>query len=164
MKWILIYRQRFIRPLWYIEYSKKDAKKELSERTGWTDYSGHHLENRASAFAHEIWIYRRFGTDYRSLTLAANARSGHMNRDVALKAYSTPREANPDLEEYVRKRLGITEIEYKNLLKGKKRTWRDFRTYKKRFERLRPLFYILAKKNIVPMSFYLKYCFPLESK
>ena len=38
--------------------------------------------------------------------------------------------------------------------------WYEFPNYKKRFERLRPLFFILAKANLVPMSFYLKYCFP----
>ena len=44
---------------------------------------------------------------------------------------------------------------------GVKRTFRDFKTYKKRFERLRPFFKILANLNLVTMSFYLKYCFPL---
>jgi hypothetical protein len=42
------------------------------------------------------------------------------------------------------------------------RTFRDFRTYKRRFERLRPLFAVLARRNLVPMSFYLKYCFPVK--
>ena len=47
---------------------------------------------------------------------------------------------------------------------GPKRTFRDFRTYKRRFERLRPLFFLLARANLVPMSFYLKYCFPLKQQ
>jgi hypothetical protein len=38
-----------------------------------------------------------------------------------------------------------------------RRTWRDFKTYKQRFERLRPMFYLMAKAQLVPMSFYLKY-------
>ncbi|SVB87449.1 uncharacterized protein METZ01_LOCUS240303 [marine metagenome] len=37
----------------------------------------------------------------------------------------------------------------------------DYPTYKKRFENLRPLFHLLAKADLVPMSFYLKYCFPV---
>ena len=37
------------------------------------------------------------------------------------------------------------------------KSWKDFSTYKKRFEFFSPIFY-LAKLNIVPMSFYLKYC------
>ncbi|GAB1465738.1 hypothetical protein MASR2M54_12380 [Aliarcobacter cryaerophilus] len=39
--------------------------------------------------------------------------------------------------------------------------WQEYPTYKKTFELLRPLFKILAKANLVPMSFYLKYCFPM---
>ena len=57
--------------------------------------------------------------------------------------------------------MGFTDSEYEDIMNGPKRTFRDFKTYKKRFERLRSLFYILAKANLVPMSFYLKYCFPL---
>lgn len=162
LKWILIYRQRFIRPLWYISYSKNDARRELAERTGWTNYAGHHLENRASAFAHEIWIPRRFSTDYRILTLAARARKGDISRDDALKEYLTPRDANEELEAYVRKRLGLSEKEFLELLNGQKRNWKEFRTYKRRFELLRPVFAVLANANLVPKSFYLKYCFPFK--
>ena len=43
------------------------------------------------------------------------------------------------------------------------KSWTDYPTYKKRFESLRPLFYVLAKANLVPMSFYLKYCFPVKT-
>ena len=44
LKWVIFYRQQFVRPLWYICYSKEVAKVELKERTKWTDYGGHHLE------------------------------------------------------------------------------------------------------------------------
>jgi len=163
MKWVLAYRQRFIRPLWYISFSKTEAQIELAERTGWSAYSGHHLENRASAFAHDVWIPRKFGMDYRILTLAAKARNGEISRDEALAQYAAPRQQNPELEEYVRKRLGLNLCEYQDLLLGEKRTWKQFRTYKRRFERLRPMFYVLAKANLIPMSFYLKYCFPVKA-
>ena len=42
------------------------------------------------------------------------------------------------------------------------RQWWEFKTYKRRFENFRFLFRVLAKKNLVPMSFYLKYCFPIK--
>jgi hypothetical protein len=60
------------------------------------------------------------------------------------------------------KRIGVDEAAYRRIMEGERRTFRHFRTYKKRFERLRPLFYVLARRNLVPMSFYLKYCFPFE--
>ena len=54
--------------------------------------------------------------------------------------------------------LDINEKEYHMLMNEKPNHWYNFPTYKKRFEILAPLFYILAKSNLVPMSFYLKYC------
>lgn len=164
LKWAIVYRQKFIRPLWYIHYEKERARQWLSENTGWRYYGGHHLENRSSTFAHTVWLPQRFGTDYRNLTLAASVRAGKMSRNEALNLYKQPVEADPELVAYVKNRLSITDDEYDAIMDGPKRTFRDFRTYKKRFERLRPLFYVLAKANLVPMSFYLKYCFPIKAQ
>lgn len=161
LKWVLLYRQNFIRPLWYIDYSKAQAQKELSDRTGWINYSGHHLENRASAFSHTVNRPLRFNQDLRYLSLAAQVRSGQLSREAALDIYGTPLVPDPELVNYVKKRLGFSDSEYESLMSSPTRTSKDFRNYKKYFEILRPLFYALAKQNKVPMSFYLKYCFPL---
>jgi len=163
MKWVLIYRQKFIRPLWYIAYDKEKAREALIKKTCWTYYGGHHLENRSSRFAHTVWLPIRFNIDYRNLTLAASVRAGKLTREQALSIYQTPIEADPELISYVKKRLSFSDKEFDQVMQGVKRSFRDFRTYKKRFELLRPLFYVLAKANLVPMSFYLKYCFPIRS-
>lgn len=162
IKWAVIYRQKFIRPLWYIDYSKQAARQMLEERTGWQYYGGHHLENRATAFLHTVYNPQKFGLDHRNLALAAEARAGIITREEALRRYRTPLVPDPELVVYVKKRLGLTDADYAGLMNGPKRTFRDFRTYKRRFERLRPLFAVLARANLVPMSFYLKYCFPLK--
>ena len=164
MKWTLIYRQKFIRPLWYINYEKEKAKEWLAKNTGWQNYEGHHLENRASAYAHTTWIPQRYNLDYRNLTLAASAREGKISREKALEIYSEPVKPSQELIDYVKKRTKLTDEEYQNILEGPKRNFRDFKTYKKRFEFLKPLFYILAKLNLVPMTFYTKYCFPITDK
>jgi N-acetyl sugar amidotransferase len=164
MKWVLIYRQKFIRPLWYINYSKVEAKEILKKETGWQDYGGHHLENRSSAFFHLIYQPKRFGIDNRNWTLSARVRSGQLTHKEALEIYNSPISEANELEEYVKKRLGLTDKEYDSVLNGTKRSFRDFKTYKKRFERLRPFFKILADKNLVPRSFYIKYCFPLPNE
>lgn len=160
MKWVLVYRQRFIRPLWYIDYSKAEARRMLEERTGWKYYGGHHLENRATAFLHTVYNPERFGLDNRNLALGAEARAGLISHEEALRIYRTPLKPEPELVAYVKKRLGLSDEEYARLMTAPLRSYRDFRTYKRRFERLRPMFYVLAKSNLVPMSFYLKYCFP----
>lgn len=164
LKWIIVYRQKFIRPLWYINYSKPEARGILERDTGWVYYGGHHLENRATSFAHTVYHPQKFGIDNRNWSLAAEVRAGILSREEALKRYNTPIAPDPELVEYVKKRLELSDQEYEELLSGPNRTFRDFKTYKRRFERLRPLFKILADKNLVPRSFYLKYCFPLPEK
>jgi hypothetical protein len=162
LKWVLLYRQKFIRPLWYIRYDKEQARKELNTVTGWKYYGGHHLENRASSYAHTVWLPQRFGIDYRYLALAADVRNGKITRETALAEYAEPVVVDPDLVLYVKKRLGLSDDDYQKIMNSRRQTWRDFKTYKRRFELLRPLFYVCAKANLVPMSFYLKYCFPIK--
>lgn len=158
MKWALVYRQKFIRPLWYLDYRKEPAQEELAARMGWVNYGGHHLENRASSFAHSVWLPQRFDIDYRNLTLAAKVRRGDADRDQAIAQYRTRPEADPRLIKYVKNRLWLSDDDYEKLMIGPKRTWREFDTYKRRFERLRPAFYLMARAQLVPMSFYIKYC------
>ncbi len=162
MKWVLVYRQKFIRPLWYIDYSKEKAKKILKEQTGWEDYGGHHLENRASAFFHMVYQPDKFGIDNRNWVLSAKSRTGQITRKEAFKLYASPIGDTEELITYVKKRLSLIDEEYDSIMKGEKKSFRDFKTYKKRFEKLRFMFYFLAKWNLVPMSFYKKYCFPLK--
>jgi N-acetyl sugar amidotransferase len=161
MKWLLIYKQKFIRPLWYINYSKEDAKEYLKERFGWLDYSGHHLENRSSAFVHLIYHPIKFNMDNRNWTLSARVRAGVLDRELALLEYNTKLKEDHELVSYVKKRLGLTDSEYEYYMSLPNKTYKDYKTYKSRFEKLEPLFRILANKNFVPRSFYLKYCFPL---
>lgn len=163
MKWVLVYRQKFIRPLWYIDYNKPSARETLERETGWKYYGGHHLENRATSFLHTVYNPQKFNIDNRNWSLAAEVRSGIISRDEALKIYSEPIPPEPELIDYLKKRLNLNDDEYDSIMKGTKRSFRDFKTYKKRFERMRPLFYLLAKANLVPTSFYIKYCFPLKS-
>ena len=163
LKWIVLYNQKFLRPLWYIDYDKENAKIELNKKTGWEDYSGHHLENRASAFAHTTWIPQRYGIDYRILVLAAKVRSNKISRQKALLEFNKGPKIDLDLIEFVKKRLSLNDDQYTSLMNAKRRSWREFKTYKTRFERLRILFFIFSKLNLIPKSFYLKYCFPIKA-
>ena len=157
MKWILIKRIKKIRPLWYIDYSKSGARALLERDFGWEYYGGHHLENRMTAFNHSVYFPQKFGIDQRNNSLSAAVRAGVMDREEAITEYSKPPHLEPDLIPYFKKRLGFSDEEYERVMKGEKKTYKDYKTYKKRFERLRPLFFILAKANLVPMSFYIKY-------
>jgi hypothetical protein len=158
--WTAAVRIRKIRPFWYINYSKEAARTFLEQACGWEYYGGHHLENRMTAFLHGVYAPVKFGIDYRNQPLSARVRMGTLSRACAWAEYNTPPAVAPDLVEYFRKRLRLSEAEYTRVMNETPRSWRDYPTYKRRFERLRPMFRMLAEANLVPMSFYLKYCFP----
>lgn len=162
MKWTVFFRIKKIRPFWYMAYTKEEAKKFLEKEFGWTYYGGHHLENRMTSFFHTIYSPQKFNADYRNNTLSAVVRMGTMSRKQAWEEYNLPPTNEPELVSYFKKRLDLSDEEYNSVMQSKPHYWWEFETYKKRFEKLRPLFKILAKANLVPMSFYLKYCFPVK--
>ena len=152
-----------IRPFWYIDYNKEDARAFLEKEYGWQYYGGHHLENRMTAFFHSIYAPQKFNTDFRNNTLSALARNKKISRESAWEEYCKPPHIEPELLSYFKKRMKISDDDYESVMRSPPKSWRDYPTYKMRFERLRPLFAILAKQNLVPMSFYLKYCFPVKT-
>lgn len=151
---------RRIRPLYYIDYQKDEAKRFLSENLNWTWYGGHHLENRWAAFVHTYYWPKRFGIDGRLLGHAALVRSGQLNRDDALAMLAEPPPILEDVLELVKKRLALSEAEFAAIMTAPRRTYADFATYKRTFERLRPLFWMLYKADRVPKSFYMKFTRP----
>jgi N-acetyl sugar amidotransferase len=158
MKWTLFKRIKKIRPFWYMDYSKEQAREYLQKEFGWEYYGGHHLENRITAMQHTYYNYVKFGIDNRNLSLAAAARSGSMPRAEAMDIYFNQ---SPTAEEglltYFKERMNLTDAQLHSLMSIPNKSYKDYPTYKPLFESLRPLFYMLAKASLVPMSFYLKY-------
>ncbi len=157
MKWVFVKRIKRIRPFWYIKYSKQNAITLLQDKYEWKYYGGHHLENRMSAFMHSYYLPNRYNIDHRNNSLSALVRNGRLERAEAIRLYNTPPHIEDELLEYFIKRLELTDKEFKRLMKQPLTNHSCFPTYKKRFERLRPLFYIAYKANLVPKSFYIKY-------
>lgn len=163
LKSALLYRVQFIRPFWYMNYSKESAQVLLKGKYQWTYYGGHHLENRITSFAHSVYLPQKFNADMRNNTLSARVRNGNMSRADAWNEYNTPPYVEEELVSYFKKRLDLSDQQYDQVMQAPPKNWTEYPTYKKRFEHLRPLFYALAKANLVPMSFYLKYCFPAKA-
>lgn len=157
LKWILLKRIRKIRPLWYLKYSKEETQKFLEKEFGWVYYGGHHLENRMTAFFHSYYSPKKFGFDHRHNSLSASVRAGLMTQQQALEIYSQPPYLEEDLLEYFKKRLGLSDQEFERILALPHKSYKDYKTYKKTFERMRPLFWFLYKMSLVPKSFYIKF-------
>jgi N-acetyl sugar amidotransferase len=158
LRWSAFSKIERTRPLYWIDYNKEDAKKFLSDKFNWEWYGGHHLENRFTAFYHTYFLPNRFGIDFRQIEFSALVRSGQKSREIAIEEFSENRIANTDLVDFTLNRLGYSHEQFASLMTAPKRTFRDFKTYKKRFEILRPFFWILMKLNRVPESFYVKFC------
>jgi hypothetical protein len=164
LKWAFFSGIKRARPLYWIEYNKEDAKKLLSEKYGWTWYGGHHLENKFTSFFFSYFLPNRFKIDYRQIEFSALVRSGQISKDSALKELTKPRTyLKYDLETLLQ-RLALTSDDLEAIMSAPRRSYKDYKTYKKRFELLRPLFWVLMKQGKVPASFYEKYCKPDDSR
>lgn len=162
LRWTVVRGIRRLRPLYYMDYRKEDAKRRLQDEFGWKWYGGHHLENRYSAFCHSYIFPYRWNLDQRKLGHAALVRSGQLKRQEALRDLERPAGLPEEIVRLVKKRLDFDDQEFERVMNLPKRRWTEFPNYKKTFERLRPLFSVLVKAGKVPESFYLKFCFPNE--
>ncbi len=160
IKWTALRQLKKIRPLYYVDYVKRDAMAMLSQELGWEWYGGHHLENRFTAFWHTYFLPKRYGIDTRLLGHAALVRSGQITREQGLEMLAVPQSYDPELFEMVKKRLGFSDEEFEQIIHLPRRTYRDFNTYKRTFERMRPFWWLMYKLSRVPKSFYIKFCFP----
>lgn len=157
LKWTAVQRIRKIRPLYWVDYRKEDVKRLLAERYGWQWYGGHHMENRTAYFTNNYYLPRKFAIDLRYSEFSALVRVGQMSREQALAAIAQPKPFDTGILDEVKKRLSLTTEEFERIMALPPKTYRDYPTYKQRFERLRWLFWVLYRTDRVPKSFYLKY-------
>ena len=158
MRSILFDRVKVVRPYWYMEYSKDRARVILKDLCGWENYKGHHLENRMTQFLHSIYLPRKFGIDTRKTLLSARLRRGYLQRWEAEASLGQEHLHEAGLEKHIMMRLGFSQDEWIGVMNSETHYWYEFPTYKKMFELLAPLFYLFSRLELVPTSFYMKYC------
>jgi tRNA(Ile)-lysidine synthase TilS/MesJ len=156
MKWLFKGIKR-VRPLYHIEYNKEEAKKFLNDKFDWEWYDHHHGENIFTSFFRNHFRNNICGIDSRITECSALIRSGQMERSDALKLLETPLEYSSDIE-IVRNRLSMTTDEWDRAMRFPIRNHKDFKNYKATFKKLKFLFWIAYKKELVPKTFYIKYC------
>jgi hypothetical protein len=57
----------------------------------------------------------------------------------------------------VKKRMGLSDEKFDEIMNLPKKTFKDYKTYKKTFEKMRPFFWLMYKLDRVPKSFYDKF-------
>ena len=157
MRYMLFNGLKKIRPLWYLDYEKEKVKTMLSEKYGWQWYGGHHLENRITSFYHTYYLPRKFDIDMRTLGYSALIRSAQMPREEGLGLLEKAPSFDQNLFEMILKRYGYSLQDFEDIMLLPEKTYRDYKTYKGLFEKMRPFYYLMAKAELIPWSFYHKY-------
>ena len=149
-----IKRIRVIRPLNFIPYNKKEAIKELQEKTGWRPYGRKHGESVFTRFFQNYFLVERFGYDKRKPHLSSLILSGQMTREEALEELSKPLYDPKQLEEdklYIRKKLGLTKEEFEDLLNIPRRKASEFSSNVRLIQFIKKLYLLVIKTtNRVP--------------
>jgi len=118
-----------VRPFYYLDYKKQEAKKMLIAEYRWEDYGGHHHENLFTKFAMAYWLPKKFGIDKRLINLSAQILSGAISRDEALKQIQQPFASEKELEElrdYTIKKLKISNDEFNKIWNSENKKTFDY--------------------------------------
>lgn len=144
-----IYGLRKVSPFHYKDHDRQNIIKAL-KAIGWQDYGGKHNENIYTAFVGNYVLPLKFKIDKRITYLSAQIREGKMTKFEAKDILAKPAQFNVnDLGEQKDYLLKLVESYPIRPRSDYKMT--DFKT-------LKPLFWVLMKLRVFPISAYNKYC------
>ncbi len=118
-----------VRPFYYIEYNKQEAKSLLEREFDWVDYGGHHHENLFTKFSMAYWLPVKYGIDKRKINLSAQVLSNAISREDALLQISQPFSSMnelSDLKEYIVKKLDLTQTEFDIIISAPNKSSFDY--------------------------------------
>ena len=123
---------KMYRPLYYLDYKKKEAQIFLKEKYGWEYYGGHHHENLFTKFIIAYWLPQKFGIDKRKITLSAQVLSGEISRNEALELLKLPPYSKQDFEidyQFILKKLDFSEAEFDTIFKSPNKFYFNYPSY-----------------------------------
>ncbi len=138
-----------IQVLNYIPYNKTEAKRIITDKLAWRDYGGKHYESVFTKFYQAYILPTRFGIDKRAAHLSNLICSNQITKEDAYKELEIPLYNEVDLKnekEYVLKKMGLTEVEFDQLMREPTREHGSFKTEKKLWNRYFKLLRILKLK------------------
>lgn len=113
----------------YLPFSKNAAMKVLENELDWKYYGGKHYESKFTGFVQSYIQPEKFNVDYRRATFSTQICTGEMTRDEALEILkSKPFDPNKieSEKEYISKKLGITPLQFDEIMKRPKKSYRDY--------------------------------------
>jgi len=133
-KYKLYYRfikgMKVVKPLNMIPFHQDKVIAELKEKFDWNSYKNKHYENVFTRFYEGYYLIKKFSYDKRKGYFSSMILSGQMTRAEALEELKKQPYSNEiameDME-YIAKKLGITRVEFENLIGGVNKTYRDYK-------------------------------------
>jgi len=113
----------------YIEYDKKQAKKELCREMNWCDYGAKHYESVWTRFFQGYYLPVKYGFDKRKAHLSSMISSGQISRDEALEEMKGPPYDGDLLRvdmRFVIRKFGLSEQEFAEIMATPHRKHTEF--------------------------------------
>ncbi len=144
---------RIVSLLNYMDYNKEDAQTLLEEKLGWTRYGGKHYESIYTRFYQGYYLPEKFGYDKRVGHLSDLINSKQITKEVAKDMLAEPSYDpelfNQDLD-YVKKKFGLSDQDWEDIMNRPKATFRDFQNSYDFVQFLRRSVNMLRELNLYP--------------
>lgn len=134
--WPYIREMKMVYVLNYIEYNKFEAIELMKKELGWVSYGDKHHESIYTRFYQTQYLLRKFDADKRRPHLSCLVNDKRMTRAEALAELQKPpideEIANTD-RDFVLKKLGLSQEEYRRIIEAPPKTYWDFPSDEKFF-------------------------------
>jgi len=147
--WSAVRGIRKISPFHYHHHNRAQIIQALKS-IGWEDYGGKHNENIYTAFVGNYLLPEKFGIDKRRTYLSAQIREGKLTKFQAQDILAKKSEFN--LDDLGERKDHILKLAWA-FPKGSRSEYKSTN-----YKTLRPLFWVLMKCRVFPVSAYNKYC------
>lgn len=134
LKYKLYYRfvkgVQVVKPLNFVPYVKEEAMQLLIDRFGWQRYAHKHYESRFTRFYEGYWLPTKFGFDKRRAHFSSLVLTNQMSRADAMAKIAQPAYDPATIDqdfEYVATKLDLSVAEFRALMNGANRTYRDYK-------------------------------------
>tara|TARA_B100001564_G_C20669647_1_gene685553 strand:- start:8224 stop:9336 length:1113 start_codon:yes stop_codon:yes gene_type:complete len=117
----------------YINYDKEKSKEIIINSLNWKDYGGKHYESIFTKFYQAYILPEKFNIDKRKVHLANLICSNQITKIEAKRyleqpLYESESELKNDIN-FVTKKLGISDEDFKNIMSKKTKNHTDFKTH-----------------------------------
>lgn len=123
------HKLRKLRPLDYVPYDRDQAIAFIEANLNWRNYGDKHHESRWTRWYQAHYLPVKFGIDKRRAHLSSMIVAGAISRDEALVRMNEPIYDPEKLridEDFVIKKLGISENEFRDIMRAPPRQHTDF--------------------------------------